>query len=151
MSTGHAIMLLEIGRRQKLIVDDLLAYSGRILRDGCNGPLTYRRACLFGPPAFEAIRDIHDMRGEHMLAGRRQRRIMEARHDDLHDRVGRNTAVFCIIEGKFDRIHVRRHDQSAVSLPESRKFRGTVKREVQFANIAVAAQPADPVRKADIE
>ncbi len=86
-----------------------------------------------------------------MLPGGRERRVVHTRDYDFHYRSGRQLAVLRVVKRELEGIQFRCDYHSTVGLLESVEFRQFTQSEMQFRDVAIAAQAPDSIRKADIE
>ena len=151
VTAGHAVILLKVGRRQELAMSNLFTESRCVLSNRVDGPFADRITSSIGPSSLESIRYIHDVRRQHVLPRRRQRRVVQARNYNFHHWFCRTLAILGVVIGELDGVQIRCNDHAAIGLLEPVEFRQPIECEVQFRDITVAAQSSNTVREADIE
>ena len=89
VAAGDVAVLFEVRRRQELTVHDLLANPWGMAGDRIDGAFAHLLAGRVGPSFLQLVRHVHDVRRQHVLAGRCERRVMHAREHYFHDRCRR--------------------------------------------------------------
>ncbi len=86
-----------------------------------------------------------------MLAGRRERRVIEAGDRHLENRLLRTLAVLRVVERELDRVHLGCDQQPACRGVQPGEAGRLAEREVQLGDEPIGAQSPDAVGEADVE
>ena len=85
---------LEIERRDDLPVQNQRLQIGRVLRERVDDGVAEPLALVVPGRAFQVIRRVLHETRHHVFAGRRDRRVRQARNDDIHVGPSRNTVPY---------------------------------------------------------